>query len=103
MGYNVHVENLASRVQRTLPPHAASVGEARRLVRAELRESGREDLIDAAERLVSELVTNALVHAGTPIEVTASVGDSGLRVEIGDGSPSLPAPRRHSRMAGTGR
>ena len=103
MGYNTHVENLASRVQRTLPPHASSVGEARRLVRAELREAGREDLIDAAELLVSELVTNALVHAGTPIEVTASVGDSGLRVEIGDGSPNLPAPRRHARMAGTGR
>ena len=58
MGYNIHVENLASRVQRTLPPHAASVGEARRLVRAELREAGREALTDAAELLVSELVTS---------------------------------------------
>ena len=103
MGYNSCVENLASGVQRTLPPHASSVGEARRLVRAELIETGREDLIDAAELLVSEVVTNALVHAGTPIEVTAQVGGTGLRVEIGDGSPHLPAPRHHATMAGTGR
>ena len=103
MGYNSGVENLTSGLQRTLPPHPSSVGEARRLVRAELRDTGREDLIDTAELLVSELVTNALVHAGTPIDVVARVGDSGLRVEIGDGSPNLPAPRHHARMAGTGR
>ena len=103
MGYNSRVENLASGVQRRLPPHASSVGEARRLVRAELIETGREDLVDAAELLVSELVTNALVHAGTTIEITARVSDTGLRVEVEDGSPNLPAPRHHSRMAGTGR
>jgi anti-sigma regulatory factor (Ser/Thr protein kinase) len=103
MGYNSGVKNLTSGLQRTLPPHPSSVGEARRLVRAELLETGREDLIDTAELLVSELVTNALVHAGTPIDVVARVSDSGLRVEIGDGSPNLPAPRHHARMAGTGR
>jgi PAS domain S-box-containing protein len=103
MGYNSGVENLASGVQRTLPPQAASVGQARRLVRAELIDSGREDLIDAAELLVSEVVTNALVHAGTPIDVSARVGGTGLRVEVGDGSPNLPAPRHHATMAGTGR
>jgi PAS domain S-box-containing protein len=103
MGYNSCVENLASGVQRRLPPHASSVGEARRLVRTELIETGREDLVDAAELLVSELVTNALVHAGTTIEVTARVTETGLRVEVGDGSPNLPAPRHHARMAGTGR
>ena len=103
MGYNSCVENLASGVQRRLPPHASSVGEARRLVRTELIGTGREDLVDAAELLVSELVTNALVHAGTTIEVTARVTETGLRVEVGDGSPNLPAPRHHARMAGTGR
>lgn len=103
VGYNCVVENLASGVQRTLPPHASSVGEARRLVRSELRETGREDLVETAELVVSELVTNALVHAGTSIEVTARVGDDGLHVEIRDGSPHLPAARHHSMMAGTGR
>ena len=72
-------------------------------MRAELLDTGREDLIDAAELLVSEVVTNALLHAGTPIQVTARVSDTGLRVEIGDGSPHLPAPRHHATMAGTGR
>jgi PAS domain S-box-containing protein len=79
------------------------VGTARRLVREELERSGRVDLCDTAELLVSEIVTNALVHAGTPIEVHARVRDDALRVEVSDGSPAAPAIRHHSSMAGTGR
>ncbi len=90
-------------VRRILPPHPSSVGESRRLVRGELERSGRADLRDTAELLVSEIVTNALVHAGTPVEVHARVGPAGLRVEITDGSPVLPSVRHHSDLAGTGR
>jgi PAS domain S-box-containing protein len=103
MGYNKGVNQPAAGVRRTLPPHPSSVGAARRLVRTELESAGRADLCDTAELLVSELVTNALVHAGTPIEVHARVGATGLRVEITDGSAVVPAIRHHSSMAGTGR
>nr|WP_281386011.1 ATP-binding protein [Nocardioides luti] len=84
-------------------PHPASVGEARRLVREELARAGRDDLVETAELLVSEVVTNALVHAGTQISVRAWVLAVGLRVEVGDGSTQLPAPRHNSTLAGTGR
>jgi PAS domain S-box-containing protein len=73
------------------------------MVRACLVDAGREELVEDAELLVSEIVTNALVHAGTAIDVTCSLDDGGLRVEVGDGSPHAPSPRRYGIQAGTGR
>lgn len=86
-----------------LRPHPASVGEARRIVRDELSRAGRDDLVETAELLVSEVVTNALVHAGTAIRLRAWVGAEGLRVEVDDGSLQLPSPRNNATLAGTGR
>jgi PAS domain S-box-containing protein len=68
-----------------------------------LEDAGREDLGESAVLLVSELVTNALLHAGTDIDVAAVVDRDGLRVDIGDGSPHLPSRRRYAATAGTGR
>ncbi len=90
-------------VSRRLPPVPASVPEARRLVCDLLRSVGREDLEDSAALLVSEIVTNALLHAGTPINVAARFEDRRLRVEVRDGSVHLPVPRRYASTAGTGR
>ncbi len=53
--------------------------------------------------MVSEVVTNALVHAGTDIDLAVRADHSGVRVEVGDGSPHLPTARRYTAMAGTGR
>lgn len=86
-----------------LRAHPSSVATARKMVRDALIEARREDLVDAAQLLVSELVTNALVHAGTPVDLHASVGDDGLRVEVTDGSTQAPAPRHYAATAGTGR
>ena len=83
--------------------HPSSVATARKMVRHVLTEARREDLVETAQLLVSEVVTNALVHAGTPIDFHASVGDAGLRVEVTDGSMQAPAPRTYSALAGTGR
>ena len=88
---------------RLLRAHPSSVATARKVVRDVLTVAQREDLIETAQLLVSEVVTNALVHAGTPIDFHASVGDVGLRVEVSDGSTQVPAPRRYAAMAGTGR
>jgi len=81
----------------------SSVGEARRLVRDSLASAGREDLVETAELLVSEVVTNALLHAGTPIDLAVFVTDGGLRVEVGDGSRQFPSHRGYAPTAGTGR
>ena len=73
------------------------------MVRDSLVEAGREDLVETAELLVSELVTNALVHAGTVIDVALLFFDDGLRVEVTDGSPHGPALRGYGSGASTGR
>jgi anti-sigma regulatory factor (Ser/Thr protein kinase) len=49
--------------------------------------AGLGDLRSSAELLTSEVVTNAVVHAGTDMVVTVSVRPRGLRVEVADGSP----------------
>lgn len=103
MGYNSGVIDVVGDVHRRFRPHPSSVGDARRMVREALTRLGRDDLVDTAELLVSEVVTNALVHAGTPFDVTAWVREPGLRVEVRDGSAQLPSVRHNATLAGTGR
>ncbi len=88
---------------RELPPRGASVGDARALVRAALDEADARQWLDEAELAVSELVTNALVHAGTTIRVQVRVDGAGLRVEVADSSPHLPVHRDYAPTSGTGR
>ena len=97
------VEDRARPSRRRFPPRPSSVRDARRMIHDCLLAAGRDDLIETAELLVSEIVTNALVHAGTPIEVAFSFVDGGLRVEVTDGSPHEPARRGYGPNAGTGR
>jgi anti-sigma regulatory factor (Ser/Thr protein kinase) len=53
---------------------------------------------------VSELVTNAVRHAQTPIEVSLDRFDDGtLHVEVRDESPEMPVPQPFSTVASTGR
>ena len=46
--------------------------------------------VDAVALLVSELTTNAVVHARTPFTVTVSVSIRALRIEVGDASDVPP-------------
>ena len=102
MGFTTEATAHGSFEQR-LEPQPSSVSQARRQVRDLLLSSDREDLLDPTLLLVSEVVTNALLHAGTTIDLAATLDDSGLRVEVGDGSPHLPSRRRYGATAGTGR
>lgn len=76
---------------------------ARHLVRGLLAEAGREDLAETAALVISEIVTNALLHAGTQIDIAATVDDNGLRCEVSDGSVHQPVLRRYATTSGTGR
>lgn len=80
-----------------------SAGEARRFVADTLQAWNFPELIDPATLLVSELVTNALLHARSEIDVLLAVGDDELRVEVHDTSPVMPRPRQYSPEAVTGR
>lgn len=86
-----------------LPPDAASAGRARRLVGEVLDEAGLDDLADVAMLLVSETVTNAVLHAATEVGLTVLADDGELRVEVRDGSSVLPGIRHYEDEATTGR
>ncbi|HEU5038371.1 MAG TPA: PAS domain S-box protein [Nocardioides sp.] len=90
-------------MRQVLPAAATSASEGRRLVRDLLTGAGREDLVEVAELVASELITNALLHAATPVDIHAEAGPDGLRLEVGDGSRQMPAERDYSSWAGTGR
>jgi anti-sigma regulatory factor (Ser/Thr protein kinase) len=90
-------------VRRHLPPHPTSVGEARRIVRRLLVTGGDVDLVDAAELLVSEIVTNAVLHAGTSIDLRCTLVDHSLLVEVDDGGGQLPSYRGYDSTVCSGR
>ncbi|HLN76221.1 MAG TPA: SpoIIE family protein phosphatase [Nocardioidaceae bacterium] len=78
--------------QRTFAPEGESVPQARRFVRKTLEEWDAEDLTDEAVLATSELVTNAVIHAGTPVRVALEVDAQGLRLEVEDMHPSRSLP-----------
>ncbi|MFE4621809.1 ATP-binding protein [Streptomyces mirabilis] len=69
-------------------------GRCRRIVRAALRHWRQTNLVDTAELLTSELVTNALRHGcGPDIGMRLYLSGARLVIEIRDGSAVLPALR----------
>ncbi len=87
-----------------LAPDAASVGQARRLVRAHCQSVHADAAAtDDATLLASELVTNAVIHARTPLHLTVEVTGRTLRVCVQDRHPALPRPRQYSLDRATGR
>jgi anti-sigma regulatory factor (Ser/Thr protein kinase) len=74
------------------------VQDARRWVSATFTDINRNDLTECAELGVSELVTNALLHATPPIHVAVRGTREHPRVEVRDTSadkPVLPEPIDH--------
>jgi len=82
-----------------------SCRDARRFVRGFAAGHGLDaGLADSAELALSEVVTNAILHAHTGFDVALSLEVGGrLRVEVTDRSPALPVQRDHSAQATTGR
>ncbi|MBA2528582.1 MAG: hypothetical protein H0V19_01235, partial [Euzebyales bacterium] len=66
----------------TLQPSAASPRAARQFVVAVLRRWGCEHLGDTVALLTSELVTNAVLHAGSAVGVSVARRRGGVRVEV---------------------
>lgn len=83
---------------------AGSVSAARRFVSVTLETEGADDAAWTAVQIVSELATNAVVHAATSFTVTVII-DSGLvRVAVTDSKPLVAATQRHfSDYTTTGR
>ena len=80
----------------TLPAAEPAAGLARQATRAAVAAWQLGELADTAVLLVSELVTNAILHAGPGAATTVlrlEYGGSWLRIEVHDTSPHEPAPR----------
>ncbi|WP_432503421.1 ATP-binding protein [Kineococcus arenarius] len=87
-----------------LDPLASTVAAARSYVRQMLRQVGAEELEESAELGVSELVTNALLHARTAFSVQVCVMDSGrVRIGVSDASAASLRLRRMGQEVTTGR
>lgn len=87
-----------------LEPIARSVGEARRFVQDVLERKGRGPWVDAAVLVVSELVTNAVIHARTQLEVRVVItAGPVVQVEVHDCSDLPPRTKNYSNRSGTGR
>ncbi|MFF6877997.1 MULTISPECIES: SpoIIE family protein phosphatase [unclassified Streptomyces] len=93
-----HVENrsrssvITARAAASFEPVGRSVASARSFVRDTLQGWGFADIIDDAVVLTSELVTNAVVHAGTSADVLCLRSDDGVRIEVADRYPEREIP-----------
>lgn len=84
-------------VQLEVGPDPAEVGRARRWARSRLAGSGigdDEPLAETLILLISELVTNAVVHTGCPAVLRMLLGGPGVRVEVADASDRAPDRRQ---------
>lgn len=93
----------ALQVEAVFPIELASAAAARRFARETLASWGQEELSDAVELLVSELVVNAIVHASSPATLRLRFDGHLLHVEIADESPVPPVKREASLAADGGR
>ncbi|WP_328806886.1 SpoIIE family protein phosphatase [Streptacidiphilus fuscans] len=81
-----------ARAAATFEPVGRSVAAARAFVRDTLQGWGFGEVVDDAVVLVSELVTNAVVHAGTSAEVHCVRHTDSVRVEVADRYPRRSLP-----------
>ncbi|MFI2434396.1 ATP-binding protein [Streptomyces sp. NPDC018693] len=102
-------------MQLEIRPDPAEVGRARKWARARLARSGMGDdepLAETLALLVSELVTNAVVHTGRPavlqlclpvLPPDPAAGPVTVRLEVTDRSKRVPVPRCATGEATGGR
>jgi PAS domain S-box-containing protein len=86
-----------------LPAALESAAIARRHLRDALRTAGRTEFEEVAELVISEVVTNATLHAHTEVELWVGVADDRVCVEVRDFNPTLPSQRDYDVEATTGR
>lgn len=81
--------------RRSFPAKLTSPRAARRFVGALLPDAD-EETSQLALVLTSELVTNAVVHARTRLDVRVELERDHMRVEVTDGDPRMPDPAAHT-------
>ena len=87
----------------SLTPDVTSAAEARWVTRTVLAAWGLSHLDDVACLLVTELVANAVVHAGTTSELTLAMRRGRLHVSLADDDPRPPELRHGPPLSTSGR
>ncbi|WP_084701342.1 ATP-binding protein [Cryptosporangium arvum] len=101
-----HVDDRPARVRRdcAVPADPSASATARRF----LQEAAADwdlspDLTEVAQLVVSELVSNAVEHAGTASTVALELTDETLKISVRDGSTTQPVPRPLDMVSFRGR
>lgn len=94
----------ADEARTHLSSHPTSAAAARRFARGVLdRWQWPDDVSDTVLLCTDELVTNAILHAMSDVDVVLRRDDGVLRVEVHDGSRRPPLRRVHPVDADAGR
>lgn len=96
---------MAAEFEATLPHDVDAPRAARRLVREWLPEDLSGEKLESAQLLVSELVTNAVVHGRGQVVLRAELDDDRLLVEViddGDGFERIVRHRDFDSVGGRG-
>ena len=97
------VEQAVAEARSRLAAEVQSAGSARRFVETTLEEWDCADSLEIVKLLVSELVTNAVLHAGSDAEVVVQLTPSMLHIEVMDDSPVMPILREAGSSETSGR
>ena len=96
----IAIAGLVEVAQSTLAEHRARLEQdpgaaraARRFVDETLTRWECDTRLEDVRLLVSELVTNAVVHAGSEADVSVLLLRDAIRIEVGDDSTDPPVPR----------
>lgn len=87
---------------RRFPKIEESVPQARAYV-AKMLMQFPTDVVDRVVLMVSELMTNAIVHANSSAELAADVDTFGVRITVTDAGGGRPTPRTPSDFEAHGR
>lgn len=101
---------LAEQLEARLPPQPSSAAAARDLVVQACERWQLPGLLERARMVMSELVANAVEHAGTDIWAAVSRRGTGLHLAVSDGAARLPelqeqavAPMKQAGLTERGR
>ena len=85
-------------------PGLDAVGVARRFLVERCLAWGCKNKLDAAQLVLSELVTNALLHGGTKCQLRLALTDGVLHIQVSDDAPGSPdiRPLDDQREGGRG-
>lgn len=100
----LHIDREGVAVAATvLPAERHSIREARQFVGQALQQWGVPDLLDIATLLVSEVATNAVLHAGSSVDLVLQLDAHRLRVVVADDSSDVLRRRVASEGDSSGR